>query len=205
MTNLPATLSTLETQIGALTKQLAPAQETHVTEAIRSLISAGLSLPVNMDAAKAPEIYSFALGKVSATGVKKAVAKLVRGEYPLKNKAFIPLPPDFADLARGEDRVVIDDLAGLRSSKEMLEGASRQGERSNPEQLARIRELHKNFQHFHEANKDRTDRSGAHSPIDDERRARLEKILAAPERPDVRPEEIKFANEMANRIGGQAQ
>lgn len=195
MTNLPAALSTLNEQITALTERLAPAQDTHVTEAIRSLLSAGLSLPGNMDASKAPEIYAYALSKVSATGVRKAVAKLVRGEYELKNRAFIPTPPEFADLARRETRELVDDLARLKAHREAItfqptvhdEGAR-----------ARVRQLLKNFRAENEAVKSRN--IELMEPMSDERAAYWRSIMALKDAETVTEEQKQFRRRIEKRV-----
>lgn len=190
-------------QIGALTDQLQPVTDETIAKALRMMMGVGLSLPATIDPANAVDAYAIALEGIGREGVERAAKRVIRGEYDI-HKGFVPTAPEFAALARKEARTIGDDLARLRESQATLEDASRPREPSNPAMIARIKEMNRNFQHQHQASKDRTDRSGAHAPIDDERRARLEKILAAPERPDVRPEEIKFANEMASRIGGQA-
>ncbi len=49
MTNLPAALSTLQTEISELTERLSPAGQDNVSDAISTLLAAGLSLPAAMD------------------------------------------------------------------------------------------------------------------------------------------------------------
>lgn len=143
MTNLPATLSTLDRQIGELNERLAPVTDDHVSKAIRSLLAAGLALPSGMDPDKAPDVYGFALSGVSVCGVQKATAKIIRGEYEI-NRAFIPTPPEFAALARKEASAVRGDLTRLQLSKESLIDA-RPREKTDPQQMEKIRDLTRRF------------------------------------------------------------
>lgn len=196
MTNLPATLSTLNAEITALTDRLALAQDVHVTEAIRSLLSAGLSLPGGMDASKAPEIYAYALSKVSATGVRKAVAKLVRGEYDLRNKAFIPTPPEFADLARHETREIVDDLSRLKARREALT-AEREPDHDEATK-ARIRQLLKNFRSSREAEKAQNRELA--EPMDDDRAEYWRSIMALKDADNVTEEQMQFRRRIEKRV-----
>ena len=200
--NLPA-LSTLTRQIGALTEQLQPVTDDTIAKALRMMMGVGLSLPATIDPASAVDAYAVALEGIGREGVERAAKRVIRGEYDI-HKGFVPTAPEFAALARKEARTIGEDLARLRESQATLEDATRPRAPSNPEMIARIKQMNRDYQHRHQAEKSREDRSGANAPIDDERRARLEKILAAPERPGIRPEEVRLANEMANRIGGQA-
>lgn len=114
MTNLPATLSTLKAEISVLTDKLAPSTEAHVAEAIKSLLSSGLSLPSALSPDMAPAVYAFALKGISGSALKRVVAKIIRGEYEI-HRAFIPNAPEFAILARAEDAPMVDDLARARA------------------------------------------------------------------------------------------
>ncbi|MEZ2131884.1 MULTISPECIES: hypothetical protein [unclassified Sinorhizobium] len=144
MTTLPAALSTLNRQIGALSEQLRPATEDQVARSVRSLLAAGLALPSAMQAGKAPEIYAFALAGVAAHGLRRATEKIIRGEYEI-NRAFVPTPPEFAALARSEARAVREDIARLRERKAMLEEAGRPRAKTDEGQLDRIRALYRQF------------------------------------------------------------
>jgi len=152
MNNLPAVLSTLETEIGALTEKLAPATEDHVSKAVRSLLAAGLALPSGMKAEKAPEIYAYALAGIPAFGIQKATACIIRGEYNI-NRGFVPTPPEFAAMARLETKTIREDLMRLREKQATLQDAAKPREKSNPEQLERIRQMHAQFKVAHAESK----------------------------------------------------
>lgn len=195
MTTLPATLSTLNAQISAVTERLAPAQDEHVSEAIRSLLAAGLSLPGNMNIDKAPDVYAFALSKVSATGVRKAVAKLVRGEYDLKNRAFIPTPPEFADLARRETRELVDDLSRLKSHRDSITFEPTVHDEGTK---ARVRQLLKNFRNAHQAEKSKN--ADITEPMTEERAEYWRSIMALKDADTVTEEHQQFRRRIEKRV-----
>lgn len=152
MTNLPATLSTLETQISSLTEKLEPVSEDHVARSIQSLLNAGLSLPSGMKVDAAPEIYAYALAGVPAFGVQKATAGIIRGEYEI-NKGFVPKPPEFAAIARLETKAIRDDLVRLREKAATLQEVAKPREKTSEEQKERIRRLHAQFKAAHAESK----------------------------------------------------
>jgi hypothetical protein len=152
MTNLPATLSTLQQEITVLTEKLAPVSDDHVARSIRSLLAAGLSLPSGMTVEAAPEIYAFALAGVPAFGVQKATAGVIRGEYDI-NKGFVPKPPEFAAIARLETKNIRDDLVRLREKEATLAEAAKPREKTSEEQKERIRRLHAQFKAAHAESK----------------------------------------------------
>lgn len=138
--NLPVALSTLTREISVLTEKLQPINDDQAGVAFRRLLMTGLSLPASMDAAKAPAIYAFALRNVSAEGLTRAVEKVIRGEYDNINRAFMPTPPELAALARGEERILVNDMVRLKEKREALIAKPVEKDRS-PEVMARVRAL----------------------------------------------------------------
>lgn len=138
--NLPVALSTLTREISVLTEKLQPINDDQAGVAFRRLLMTGLSLPASMDAAKAPAIYAFALRGVSSDGLTRAVEKVIRGEYDSINRAFMPTPPELAALARGEERVLVNDMVRLKEKLEALIAKPVEKDRS-PEVMARVRAL----------------------------------------------------------------
>lgn len=203
MTNLPATLSTLNQQIGALTDQLRPVPDDLIAKSIRMMLAAGMSLPATVKPENAAGVYAYALKGVATTGVETATRKIIRGEYNI-NHGFVPTAPEFAAMARLEARMISDDLARLREKKETIEDLATPKQVSSPEELERIRQIYANFRQAYMADKDRSRGFGATEEMTDERRERLEKILATPERSDAKPEEIAYAQRMSSQIGGAA-
>lgn len=151
MTNLPATLSTLEGEITALTERLKPATEDHVADAIGSLLASGLALPSAMDPKKAPAVYAFALANVSSSALKRAVTKLIRGEYDNVNRAFMPSAPELAALARGEAKIIMDDLARAKLKRDSMTPPT--PEKKSPESIERVRALVADFTKGHDVSK----------------------------------------------------
>lgn len=197
MTNLPAVISTLNQQIGALTEKLKPVSEDHVSKAIRSLLAAGLALPSGMDVSKAPEIYSYALSGVPVFGVQKATAGIIRGEYDI-NRGFVPTPPEFAAISRLEAKTVREDLARLREKHSTLEESTKPKERSDPEQLKRIREIYSSFKAAHAAAK--VERIIPTEPMSDERADYWHAISELRDAPEVSAEQQAFRRRIAGEI-----
>lgn len=102
MTNLPAQLSTLQSEISALTEQLQPAGVDDIGKAIASLMDGGMLFPQSIKAADPVEEYRVVLKGVPICGLRTAFIKIKRGEYENLNPAFIPLPAVLAKLARDE-------------------------------------------------------------------------------------------------------
>lgn len=191
-------------QIGALTEQLRPVDDDTIAKALRMMMGAGLPLETSIDPAMAVDVYAVALEGIGREGVERATKRVIRGEYEI-NRSFLPKPPEFAALARKEARAIGEDLARLRESKETLEDVSRPRPPSNPAMIARIKEMNRNFQHQHQSSKSREDRSGVNAPIDEERRARLAKIMGMPERADINAEEREFARRTAAEIAAEGR
>jgi hypothetical protein len=139
MTNLPAPQSTSQTEISARTERLPTATNADVSDAIRSLLAAGMVLPSSIDPQQAPAVYAFALAGIPAPALKRTVAKLIRGEYEGVNPDYIPRTAQLASLARAEARTMANDLA-----REKLKAASiapPKPEKKSPEAIARVRAL----------------------------------------------------------------
>lgn len=187
MNNLPATLSTLNQEISGLTEKLTPATADHVKESISSLIRAGLLFPASIKAEDAPMVYGFALTSISAHGLRHAVAKLVRGEYENINRAFIPLPPELAAMARAETRTIVEDLARLKAKREAME---LKPQTRNPETVARIREMVAKHREQHAARK--AVESIPQEPLSDEKAEYYRSILALRDTSNVSAEQMAY-------------
>lgn len=153
MTNLPATLSTLKQEIGALTDKLAPARPDFIAECIDKLKAGGMMVPKTIAAADFIREYTIALAGVPSYGLAVAVAKLKRGEYPDVKPDFMPLPALLAAIARLETKTIRDDLVRLREKEETLVETAKPREKSSEEQLERIRKLHAQFKAAHAESK----------------------------------------------------
>jgi hypothetical protein len=204
MTNLPATLSTLATQISSLTEKLAPVSEDHVARSIRSLLAAGLSLPSGMTVEAAPEIYAFALAGVPAIGVQKATAGVIRGEYDI-NKGFVPKPPEFAAIARLETKAIRDDLVRLREKAATLQEVAKPREKTSEEQMERIRQLHAQIKAAHAESKAGERFNPIPADMTPEQLAYWEQIQAIKDAPTITEEQRAMRRKIASSMAGATQ
>lgn len=204
MTNLPATLSTLQQEITVLTEKLAPVTDDHVSRSIRSLLAAGLSLPSGMTVEAAPEIYAFALAGVPAFGVQKATAGVIRGEYDI-NKGFVPKPPEFAAISRLETKAIRDDLVRLREKEATLQEASTPREKTSEEQKERIRQLHAQFKAAHAESKVGERFSPIPADMTPEQLAYWEQIQAIKDAPTITEEQRAMRSKIASSMATATQ
>lgn len=152
MTTLPATRSTLQTEITALTERLKPATKDHIADAISSLLAAGLAIPSAMDPEKAPAVYAFALENIPSFALRRAVTKLVRGEYENVHRSFLPSAPELAALARGEAKTIADDLYRKKATLDALTPVVH--EPKSPESIERVRALVAGFTKTHDVSEE---------------------------------------------------
>lgn len=195
MTNLPAAHSTLDRQISALTEKLAPVHQDHISEAVASMLKAGMSLPSNMDPSEAPAVYGFAMNGASVGGVKRAVVKLIRGEYDLRNRSFIPSPPELAALARDETRIFVADRARLR---ETMQSLTERPEPRSPEMTARAKELVAHWRASEEARKAET--ALPHQPMTEDRADYWRRIMDVKDAPNPGDEQMQFRRQIEKQV-----
>lgn len=140
--NLPAVPSTTEQQIAALTAKLRPAEDHAIARIITGLLDFGFVVPASIPAKKFNDKYRYALQGISETALTITAGKLVRGEYAEQNTNFLPIPAEFAKLARREERPLRDDRMRLRERIDGIAAASlaRQTPK-DPETVERIRAL----------------------------------------------------------------
>ncbi|MHC2487674.1 hypothetical protein ACVII0_001466 [Sinorhizobium meliloti] len=99
----------MQQEISALTEQLAPAGADEIGHCIQGLMSGGLRISETITAANPVEEYRLSLRNVPVYGLRRAYVKLKRVEYENINRAFIPLPAEFAALASAECRLIRED------------------------------------------------------------------------------------------------
>lgn len=193
MTNLPATLSTLNQEISALTEKLAPAATDHVKESISSLIRAGLLFPSSIKAEDAPMVYGFALTNISTHGLRHAVTKLIRGEYEYINRAFIPLPPELAAMARAETRLIVEDLSRLKARRAAM--VPPEPEKRDEAMIARVRALRMQHKEQHAARK--AVATIPQEPMTDEKAEYYRRIMSLRDAPDITAEQAAYRRKIA--------
>ena len=140
MTNLPANLSTLTREIGALTDRLAQVGTEEIALAIDMLKRGGMMVPASIQSSNVIGEYRSAMAAVPKVGLSVAVAKLKTGEYPRKDHAFMPHPAELAAMARAEARTTREDLIRMRDVLDSITHKPEEIDRS-PEVMARVRAM----------------------------------------------------------------
>lgn len=142
MTNLPAVqLSTLRSEITALTDRLAPVEDDAVLRSLEVMQAAGMTIPQGIDPKKLLPVYRYALSGAPSCGLGIATQKLIKGDYagnPDVLLGMIPKPPVLAALAKLEARSVREDLVRKRDLEATITHAPEEIDRS-PEVMARVR------------------------------------------------------------------
>ena len=194
MNNLPATvqLSTLSREIGALTEQLQPAEKDSIAKYLLSMRKAGMALPVGMSPSDLEAVYGYALSEVPSHGLKRAVEKIIKGEYEIE-RGFIPRPPELAAMARAEARVVREDLARLREKETTIRSLEEdKRDRPNEDAKARIRSILQQFRSDNENRKAKERGFVSHEPMSEEKAAHWLKIQALPDAKEITAEQQAF-------------
>lgn len=197
--NMPAQLSTLQQEISALTRQLAPASEDEIVLVLNGLMDGGMLFPASIRAKDKIGEYHKAMADCPSVGLRKAAIKLKRGEYDNINLAFIPLPAKLAAMARAEARSEREDRARLRERVKAIEEQESKPAPRDPNVIARIRAKHQAFKQDHAAAKAISEIPP--QPISAEKAEYYSKIMAlndAPGGPDA--EQSAFRRKIAGDI-----
>jgi hypothetical protein len=205
MTNLPATLSTLKQEIGALTDKLAPARPDFIAECIDKLKAGGMMVPKTIAATEFVREYTMALGGVPSYGLAVAVAKLKRGEYPDVKPDFMPLPAMLAAIARLETKNIRDDLVRLREKEATLAEAAKPREKTSEEQKERIRQLHAQFKAAHAESKVGERFNPIPADMTPEQLAYWEQIQAIRDAPTITEEQRAMRRKIASSMASATQ
>lgn len=205
MTNLPATLSTLDQEITVLSERLNPPKPDFIAECLQSLKAGGMLVPKGIAAADFLREYSIAIGGVPHYGLMVVVAKLKRGEYTDVSAEFMPLPAHLAAMARAECRVVRDDIIRLREKRDAIAALKPQPKENEEErlrQLERIRSLHADFKATHTASKVGA-ASVLHEPMDDEKAEYWRKISELKDAAEPTAEQMAFRRKIGWQVDAQ--
>lgn len=144
MTNLPATLSTLEREITALTDDLAPASAETIAACIDAMKRAGMTVPVGIPPNEIVTEYGIALRSVPKIGLKDAMRRIRQGEYTDMDYSFMPRPAELAKRARAEAARYREDLVRKRETYQALTAPIA---RKDPAMIERVRRLVDGFKH----------------------------------------------------------
>lgn len=142
MTNLPAVqLSTLRSEITALTERLSPVQDDAILRYLEAMQTAGMTIPQGIDPKNLLPVYRYALSGAPACGLAVATQKLIKGDYagnPDILLGMIPKPPVLAAMAKIEARAAREDLVRKRELETTITHKPEEIDRS-PEVMARVR------------------------------------------------------------------
>lgn len=168
-------------EIGALTEKLQPADGSAIAKHLLSLRKAGMSIPNGMKPDDLEAVYTYALSDVPAFGLRRAVEKIIKGEYQIKY-GFMPLPPELAAMARAEAKATRDDLVRLREKEATLRDLAKKPD-DRPDEAAkeRMRQLLENFRIDTAAA--RVSMTVPQEPMSNERAAYFEAIMDLRDKP----------------------
>lgn len=185
-------LSTLSREIGALTEQLQPVEKDSIAKYLLSMRKAGMALPNGMKPEDLEPVYNYALAEVPAYGLKRAVEKIIKGEYEIE-RGFIPRPPELAAMARAESKTVRDDLARLREKEATIKGMA-EAKNDRPDEAAkeRIRSMLGRFRVDNNARKAQARGIPVHEPMSPDRAEHWAKIQALKDAPEISAEQMAF-------------
>ncbi|WEJ09957.1 hypothetical protein N0Q91_18915 [Sinorhizobium sp. K101] len=161
MTTALTTLSTLQQQITATAERLRPCGDDGVAKALKTLQTAGLALASTIAPGDAQTVYAYALSGLSHEALTIACKKLIRGEYNIDGKAFIPVPAEFASIVRSEQRLISEEHARLKDTVASIQLARpEKGTANDPEARARVRTIIEEFRGWHKGQKENEARGG---------------------------------------------
>lgn len=204
MTTALATSSTLAAQITVVTDRLAPVAEDAIAKALRSLQAAGLGLPSSVNPKDMNKVYSYALHGLSHEALMVAVRKLVRGEYDIDRRAFIPTPPELAAMVRAETRVITDDLVRLKQKAEAIglqsKPSTTEGTASDPKARERVQVLLGRFRAAVAASKAQDRRYVADDSVSPEMADMWAKIMDLPDAKEVGIDQVHYRNSVREKL-----
>lgn len=180
---------TLQQQISVLGERLRPCGDEGVAKSMRALLTSGLALPSTIAPADMNKVYAFALSGLSMDALNTAIKKLIRGEYNIDRKSFIPLPPEMAGIVRQEQRVIFEDLARAKQTLASIQLQRRQA----PDESAvrRVAKLKADFIAQHAAFKAAENPSRSEREVDADQAAHLAKIMSLTDAPTISKEQMQ--------------
>ena len=140
MTTTPQ-ISTLEREITVLTERLREPGDAVALRCLEMLLTAGFVFPSSIDPEQAAKVYGFALSRVPAVGIDSATKKLIRGEYERDGHRYLPLPPEWAALARKEAEKIREDRMRAIERRDAYHLANERAKPVDPAAKARVRAL----------------------------------------------------------------
>lgn len=183
MTNLPTTqnsrLSILTQEIGDLQSKLARATDDAVMARVLFLTRSGLKFPAELDAARAPQIYAFALKGCSLEALKIVCERIVQGRVETI-RSFMPTAPELAALVRAEGAVIASDLARASATLDAIQANAQQPPVVDEAARRRVVAKLQDFRMNHKQRK-QEENAGGKIVLDHERAERMKAIMAMPD------------------------
>lgn len=202
MSNLPATqnsqLSTLRREIGELDEKLLRASDDAVMARVLFLTRSGLKFPAELDAARAPQIYAFALKGCSLEALKTVCERIVQGRVE-HIRSFMPTAPELAALVRAEGAVLALDLARARATLDAIQENTQEKPVVDEAARARIRAKLQDFRMNHKQRK-QEENAGGKIVLDHERAERMKAIMAMPDAVEPTQEVLAYRRLIENAL-----
>ncbi|WP_322884284.1 hypothetical protein U8C35_09645 [Sinorhizobium medicae] len=202
MTTALTTLSTLQQQITATAERLRPCGDDGVAKALKTLQTAGLALSSTIAPGDAQTVYSYALAGLSHEALTTTCKKLIRGEYNIDRKAFIPIPAELAAMVRAEQRLISEEHVRLRDTIASIElSRPENGTTEDPEARARVRKMLEGFRSWHQGEKEKeTGGYVPEMPPSPEEIERWKKIMDLPDARSVSAEQMAYRRKIGMDI-----
>jgi hypothetical protein len=129
---------------------------------------------------------------VPSCGLKRAVEKIIKGEYEIE-RGFIPRPPELAAMARAEAKTIREDLVRLREKETTIKSMS-EAQQARPDEAAkeRIRNMLGRFRMETAARKAQVRGVPINEPISPEKAEYWQKIQALKDAPEITAEQQAF-------------
>ncbi|MDX1194713.1 hypothetical protein GOL96_25580 [Sinorhizobium medicae] len=164
--------------------------------------TAGLALSSTIAPGDAQTVYSYALAGLSHEALTTACKKLIRGEYNIDRKAFIPIPSELAAMVRAEQRLVSEEHARLRDTIASIElSRPENGTTEDPEARARVRKMLEGFRSLHQGEKEKeTGGYVPEMPPSPEEIERWKKIMDLPDARSVSAEQMAYRRKIGMDI-----
>lgn len=159
-----------------------------------------MALPNGMKPEDLEPVYNYALSDVPSFGLRRAVEKVIKGEYEIE-RGFIPRPPELAAMARAEAKSVRDDIARLREKEATIKGMV-EAKTDRPDEAAkeRIRCMLGRFRAENTARRAQERGVIFHEPISPEKAEYWEKIQSLKDAPEITAEQQAFRRKISNDI-----
>ncbi|WP_250941060.1 hypothetical protein [Allorhizobium sonneratiae] len=191
-------------EIGVLTEQLKPVEQSGISKYLLSMRKAGMSLPPGIKPEDLEAVYGYALSDVPTFGLKRTVEKIIKGEYDIE-RGFIPRPPELASMARAEARTIREDLIRLREKERAIRELQVKPEPISEEARSRVRSILGRFRAGHEAQKAQQRGHAAPAPMSADKAEYWRKIEALKDAREVSTEQQAFRNKIQMEMPEDAQ